>query len=109
LKIKYKRGGFTSYIEKEVCKKLARFAVPHKLPHTNTWNIDVQYSQGVPGLIRFTFITSEDMRIDYEFDMRKLKDHGQEYMENGINNLTIAINDFKKARLDKGPEIILPI
>lgn len=109
--LKAEPGGFTSYVEEEICKRLSRFAVAGKLPHANKWGVDVLYNKKASnlGLIRFRFVNNEDMLIEYDFDMRELKKQGRRYLEDGIKKLEWAQEDFRKARQNETPEIIMPV
>lgn len=72
---------FVDHIINTFSKKLAPYIKKGVLDHENRWGIDVLFNKTAleKGLLMFHFITKDNLEIELEFDLRRLKQDGKKY------------------------------
>lgn len=95
-------------IIEEVSKRLARFAVPGKLPLANRWNVMVKINKRDMRILEFVFVTKEGKRINFKVSAIQLRKQGIEYIEKGIGKLFQDLQAQRKEDQEKGAIILSP-
>ena len=88
---------YTGEVVDAVCELLSRFAAKGKLPAAkeNRWGIEVLFNIKTMGVIRFHFVTEDDLEINYDFDMKMLS---HQYIADGVLKLMDEIEEARENR-----------
>lgn len=78
-----------------ISRVLGRFAARGKLLNENRHGVDVEFNRAVPGEVRFSFVTADDLHVSVRFDFAKMS---REYINNMVEGL---IDDLGKSRREK--------
>lgn len=82
-------------IVRAISEQLGRLAARGKLRHENRWGVHVMYNKSEIGLIRFRFVTPDNIEVDFDVDLRLAS---REYFVSGILKVMQMIDDKRAAR-----------
>ena len=78
---------------------LGEFAAEGKLEHANDDGVDVIYSKVEPRLVRFRFVTFDDLELNVDV---QLADVTRQYLENMLNDVLATLERRRTERADSG-------
>lgn len=90
-----------------VSKNLAQFASREKQPpESNDYGVRVALQMGAP-VVRFSFVTHDEIEVDYDVDLALLKREGGDYIYAGLVNVAEKLQAHRRDRHLKARPIIV--
>lgn len=88
---------------------LTRWAVKGKgLEGEDKNGVVVLFNKKIVGLLMFQFVTKDNLSIELEFDLNRLRLEGKEYMEFIVEVIVTQLDAARKEKQDKESVVLLP-
>ena len=103
-----KESTVSGEIIQAMSKLLKPFAAKGRLARADKNGIEVWYSKATTGLVMFHFITKDSLEVELEFDFKRLKDEGRDYILGRVELVVTQLEAAREEKQDREAIILLP-